>query len=255
MEQQVVTEDQYNATMAAAYNSQSADKEDIDQFAASIPEGGHEKFYNAQTGEYNWAAHAKEAEYRLQQDRSQRQEQREDQQVPETEAQPWERAGLDGPDLANKILTQGDITDEDYAALAQAGYPRSFVESYIDGMLTQIDVGIDEQYDYAGGEQGWTELRDWANQNLSVDERNRVENLLQVDYRAAVDLLTLKRGTVARDPDLLSADGAVGSSFGYRSKAEMKSDMANPRYTKDPLFRQEVARKMRSASWDLDPTY
>jgi hypothetical protein len=259
MEQQAVTEDQYNATLAAAYKNQTADQEDVDQFATPLPEGGQEKYYNPTTGEYNWAAHAKEAEYRLVQARTPQEEQQqldqEEQQEQSTEAQPWERAGLDGEELANKIVLEGNITEDDYAALAQAGYPRSFVESYIDGMLSQIDSGLEEQYNYVGGDEAWDELKTWANQNLSSDEQGRIENLLQVDYRAAVDLLNLKRGTIARDPQLLTADGAVGSSFGYRSKAEMKADMASPKYVSDPLFRQDVARKMRSASWDLDPSY
>ena len=101
-QQPVVTEDQYNATMAAAYRGQGNQEADPVELPppAAMPEGGVDKFYNKQTGEYNWAAHAREAEYRLGQYRNQTQEpdptqqQYEDQQQNTGVQQPWERAGL-----------------------------------------------------------------------------------------------------------------------------------------------------------------
>ena len=260
-QQPVVTEDQYNATMAAAYRGQGNQEADPVELPppAAMPEGGVDKFYNKQTGEYNWAAHAREAEYRLGQYRNQTQEpdptqqQYEDQQQNTGVQQPWERAGLNGQELAQKIMAQGDITPEDYAALEAAGYPRDFARSYIEGMVARIDGQIDEQINYVGGEQEWESLRQWAVTNLDGTEQQRIENLLRTDYRSAVDLLRFRRGTVANEPDLINGDGGFGNSFGYRSKAEMKNDMADPRYMKDPMFRQQVAQRMRQATWDLDP--
>lgn len=259
MSNESVTEDQYNATMAAAFQSQNQQVEDGQEELpiTPLPDGGYEKYYNGKTGEYNWAAHAREAEYRLNQYRSPQEEQR--QQTNEdnvndaiTQAQPWERAGLDGNLLAQKILESGDINESDYQALEKVGLPREFARSYIDGLLAQIDGALEEQYNYAGGEQAWDEMAEWARQNLPFEEQVRMNNLLQTDYRAGVDLLRAKRGSVARDPSFITSEAGYGNQFGYRSKNEMKADMADPRYQKDPVFRQEVARKMRSATWDMD---
>ena len=32
----------------------------------------------------------------------------------------------------------------------------------------------------------------------------------------------------------------------------MKVDMSNPKYNADPAFRQDVMRKMQTATWDLE---
>ena len=47
-------------------------------------------------------------------------------------------------------------------------------------------------------------------------------------------------------------NNVAGSTFGYRSKAEMKRDMSDARYATDPSFRREVAQKIQSATWDMD---
>jgi hypothetical protein len=52
---------------------------------------------------------------------------------------------------------------------------------------------------------------------------------------------------------LAAAGGNLaGTPAGYRSRSEMKRDMPNPEYQRDPAFRQAVAERMRVATLGLD---
>jgi hypothetical protein len=54
------------------------------------------------------------------------------------------------------------------------------------------------------------------------------------------------------EPNLMIGNEVGNSSTGYRSRAEMKQDMANPEYRTNPTFRQTVIEKMSVSTYDLD---
>jgi predicted AlkP superfamily phosphohydrolase/phosphomutase len=43
---------------------------------------------------------------------------------------------------------------------------------------------------------------------------------------------------------VIVGDGAPPAAAGYESKAQMTSDMKDPRYAKDPAYRRAVERKI-----------
>jgi hypothetical protein len=266
MEEQQVTpgSEEYNEQMASKFQTQTEAETDVGEElpVASMPEGGYEKFYNAKTGEYNWENHAKELEYRMQKGT----EGSETKDQPESESNETQEenevvndivssAGLDASELQNQIETNGDISEEAYQALEAKGLSRDLVSSYVENLNTIRDMEYNNAIEYAGGEQEWTNLSTWAAENLSETEVQRYNELLTTkDWRVAIDALRARQSvTGGVEPRLVSGrNNVAGSTFGYRSKAEMKSDMSDPRYATDPAFRREVAQKMQSATWDLD---
>lgn len=258
--------DEYNSMMAEkfAQNQEAADQENVegkDEIPVpSMPENGYEKFYNKETGEYDWQNHAKELEYRLNQKEPEKteltqDEMREAESVPEYQAVDIvQRAGLDPNALRNSLDTTGDLPEEAYAALEKQGLRRDLVEFYVENLNYRKEAMQQEAMSYAGGENEWNSLSSWAAQNLDAQEVARYNEILDTpEWKVAIDALRVRRDMSTGEPNLMGGNNMVaGSTFGYRSKAEMKRDMSDARYTTDPAFRREVMAKMQSATWDLE---
>ena len=263
MEQQNVTpgSEEYNEQMAAKFQGQDTQADDVGEElpVPPKPENGYDKFYNAKTGEYDWQNHARELEYRLQnggqqaEQNTQTNEQSAEEQN-EVVSDIVTSAGLNANDLEQQILENGDISDEAYQALEAKGLSRDLVNSYIQNMNAVKDYEYQSALEYVGGEAEWANLSTWAAENLSETEVMRYNELLTTqDWRVAIDALRARQQVVGGEPRLMTGNNNVaGSTFGYRSKAEMKRDMSDARYATDPSFRREVAQKIQSATWDMD---
>ncbi len=258
--------DEYNQSMIDKFQNQGDGAVQGDQPdpvpTNPMPDGGFEKFYDQSTGQYNWENHAKELQYKLSQ-QSEPEQQVEDKQTGE-EAEQQEavndiitQAGLDPNVLRQQLETDGQLGEDAMVALERVGLPRDIVETYVENLNYRREQTISEALDYVGGEQNWKDMVDWGLNNLSEGEITQYNNLLGTpEWRIAADAIAVRMGNEAPnrtpEPSLVSGQQQNGSTFGYRSKSEMKSDMSDPRYAQDPSFRQDVMRKMQSATWDLD---
>lgn len=257
----VAGSDEYNTAMAAKFKAgHGSPDEGLETIPLPpMPEGGAEKFYNAETGVYDWQNHAKEVEYRLSQAAPV---------VPETKVDPKPgdaeannevssivtAAGLDPNALETAIDTGVGLTEDQYTALSKVGVSKQLVDQFIEGRKAQMTNLQNEAYNYAGGQEEWNGLVEWAATSLPAEKLEAVQRQLQgADWQLAIDhLKTVKASsspTAGEPRSLLSGASGAGSSSGYTSRAQMKADMANPQYQKDSSFRAQVAAKMKHASW------
>jgi hypothetical protein len=269
---------EYNEMMRSKFLSElgyetdnQTDEEDTnegdDADIPALPEGGQAKFYNAQTGEYNWQAHARELEYRASKGQKPKADEgaapegdkpTEDAPAPDGEvADIVTKAGLSMETLEQTLQTNGSLTDEQRAALVKTGIPEALVRSYETMYAKAYEAQVKESLDYVGGEQEWQRIHAWAATNLTPAERDQYEVLLAgPSWQVAVDALKSRMGSTsktAREGSLAAGAGPSNSSpVGYRSRDEMKRDMSNPLYQSDAKFRERVMQKMQSATWDLD---
>lgn len=261
--------EEYNQQMADKFaeNQAAAGQEEVEEKdelpVPSMPENGQEKFYNKETGEYDWQNHAKELEYRLQNKEPEKEpdiqltdeERQEAEAVPEYQAiDIVQRAGLNPEEMKAALDTTGDLPEEAYAALEKQGLRRDLVEFYVENLNYRKEAMQQEAMSYAGGENEWNSLAQWAGQNLEPQEVARYNEILDTpEWKVAIDALRVRRDMSYGEPQLVGGNNAVaGSTFGYRSKAEMKADMGDPRYAADPAFRKDVMAKIASATWDLE---
>jgi superoxide dismutase len=251
--------DKFADNQAAREQEQVEEKDELP--VSPMPENGYEKFYNKETGEYDWQNHAKELEYRLNQKQPEQntqlteEERQEAESVPEYQAiDIVQRAGLNPEELKSALDSTGDLPEEAYAALEKQGLRRDLVEFYVENLNYRKEAMQQEAMSYAGGEQEWTALSQWAGQNLQPDEVARYNEILDTpEWKVAIDALRVRREMSYGEPQLVGGNNSVaGTTFGYRSKAEMKADMSDPRYAADPAFRKEVMSKIASATWDLN---
>lgn len=249
--------DEYNQQMADKFTNQEQLVDDkVDEVPVSpMPDGGYDKFYDKETGEYDWQNHAKELEYRLKQGQVSEDDKKNVENASTQEVTDIvQRAGLNPEDLKSQLLTNGALSEDAVSALEKQGLRRELIDLYVDNWNFRVNAQRETALGYAGGEGEWQELASWAAQNLPENEVARYNDLLaSPEWKVAIDALKVRRGASNTEPTLVGGNETVtGTSFGYRSKAEMKTDMSNPMYASDPAFRRQVMQKIQSATWDLD---
>lgn len=111
------------------------------------------------------------------------------------------------------------------------------------------DSNINEIQNSAGGEQAYDQLTSWAADNLSEQEIDAFDSLIDSGNVAAI-----KMGLTAMQSKYNEANGYEGrmlqgrapSSSGevFRSQAELIAAMSDPRYENDPAYQQDVINKL-----------
>lgn len=162
-----------------------------------------------------------------------------------------ESKGLDFNTFDQEWRENGELSVESYEQLQKSGIPKEMVDAYIQGQQLIAQQSTTRIFDTAGGKEEYTKLVQWAQQNLPKADIEAYNNAIASENIEQMILAT--RGLKAtfeeqrgKAPTLLQGDtsGDVSSGERYNSKAEMTRDMADPRYTKDPAFRNEVMLKL-----------
>lgn len=168
-------------------------------------------------------------------------------------------AGLDWSTLMGRAAAGQPFAAEEYAALERVGMTRDVADGLAKVLVERSAAEQAEAETYAGGKEATAAMLAWAEKNLSAAERESYnQTLASPQWRMAVDSIRHRMGNAlptAGEPKLVAAGGRPGgTASGYRSQEEMKADMKNPLYSKDPAFREAVYAKMRAATWDLNPS-
>ena len=150
----------------------------------------------------------------------------------------------------------GQITQEMHDQLTGAGISKEAVDAYLAGraqdmgMNSQIsEANINSIYESVGGEQKYRSLMTWASQNLSQDSINSFDNLVNTGDPASIQLAV--NGLVAQyqndngyEGRMLTGKAAKTNTDVFRSQAQLVEAMADPRYDRDPAYRQDVISKL-----------
>lgn len=158
--------------------------------------------------------------------------------------------GLNLADFSTEFSTKGELSAESYEALEKAGYPRNYVDQFIEGQKAQAALYESEVKAIAGGDKNFSEMQEWAKANLSPQEIQAYNNAIDSGNREQAKLAVAgvhAKFAAARpsEPSLFSGNTASAqSSDVYESIAQMQKDMAHPDYKADPAFRAKVERKL-----------
>ena len=112
---------------------------------------------------------------------------------------------------------------------------------------TEADVvSIQES---VGGTEEYRNMIQWASQNLSEQEIGLYDAAMDKGdpltmFFAAQALFARYQDGVGYDGELLTGSAPQTTSQGFRSQAELIAAMSDPRYDKDPAYRQDIADKL-----------
>lgn len=228
-----------------------------------MPEGGHEKYWNAEKGEYNWEAHAREMAWKQGQKGQQDDPAADD---PYSSAGPAptadadqaamdaaESAGIDFNEFNNHVLENREPSEEHLKALEAAGIPRDVVQDYVQMKLEAVERHISAVTDFLGGETGVANLKQHLANNYTEAEIEAFDAQLANPgtWRVTAAYLLADAGLPQGGRGLIKGTNAPPSpSTGgesFQTEAEFNAAMRDPRYKSDPQYRTRVENALRNS--------
>lgn len=149
---------------------------------------------------------------------------------------------------ASEFEAGDDITPETREALTKAGIPQQFIDTYLEGVRAQSAAILSEAQGLVGGSDNWDAMMKWAATlpekdvdafNKAVTDPATASLAIQGMFARFTSANGAERQSVTAGAD----HAAVGADV-YRSRAEMTSDMRDPRYAADPAYRDGVVAKI-----------
>ena len=169
----------------------------------------------------------------------------------------FDEAGIDYEGMNTRWQESGQLTDEDYGELKEAGFSREMVEAYLQGIQfnaqrdTELQQGqVKEIQDMYGGEAAYGEMIGWAAGVLTDSEKAAFDMAIKNPNYDMVKLAVA--GLHARymaegnkEPKLVSGrTNRKGTKAKFESMAQVVAAMNDPLYASDPAFRKQVEEKL-----------
>ena len=169
-----------------------------------------------------------------------------------------EEVGIDAQDITQRFTDTGEISEDDYSKLGEAGFSKQVVDTYLDG-LRGVGEGdeiptqqIQNIKDSVGGDQAYEQMADWCQQNLSEQEIKAFDKITEtadapVIQLAVEGLYTRYQNAMGVEPDLVTGRPAASGPNPYRSTAEVQAAMSDPRYGKDVTYTENVYSRLNNS--------
>jgi hypothetical protein len=145
----------------------------------------------------------------------------------------------------------GVISEETYKNLAEIGLPKELVDSYAAGQqaLQQSEEGSIK----AVTEGNWDQMAEWAANNLSPEEVNTFDEIVQNGTVEQAKLAT--KGLYAQfkaengvTPKLVQGAVSGSSTMPFKSNQELARAMSDPRYKSgDKAYHEEIDRRIAAS--------
>lgn len=152
-------------------------------------------------------------------------------------------------DKASEEFAQtGVLTDETIESFVSKGIPREFIDTYVAGARALQAELTREAHDLVGGSDNWNAMMAWAKTLPQGDKEAFNEAVTNpktstLAIQGLYSRFTAANGSEAPSASAGAEHGAIGGDV-YQSKAEMTSDMRDPRYKADAAFRAGVEQKI-----------
>ena len=106
--------------------------------------------------------------------------------------------------------------------------------------------------DMVGGEKAYQSMLTWAGDNFSQEEIEMYDGVMgsgnpNAIYYAVQALQSRYNDAVGSDGQLLTGRGAQDTDDSFKSQAELVAAMSDPRYDRDPAYRNDVMRRLENS--------
>lgn len=160
--------------------------------------------------------------------------------------------GLDFNTFLEEYAETGELSADAYAALEEIGLSESMVDSWIEGQNAIAAQTTAEMQSIVGGDEAYTDMVTWAAENLPPEEVEAYNATMETQdaniIRFAIQGLYSRYRSEAEPSLMQGGTGAVSTGGKFESTAELTAAMSDPRYAKDPAYRQTVADKLAKSS-------
>ena len=152
--------------------------------------------------------------------------------------------------------SQSEITPETIKAISEAD-PSKLAEMYLEYRSQQesdkqtasfTEQDVNGLKGLVGGEKNYNDMLGWASQNLSDQDIEMYDAVMELGSPAAARFAIEALAYRYQDSNGVEGNLVQGKSPGpvgtFRSQAELVQAMSDPRYDNDPAYRQDVMRKL-----------
>jgi len=164
---------------------------------------------------------------------------------------------------ATEFTVNGTLTDESRSAIkARLNVPDFVIDDFMQGQKARLQNAYSEAASRIGGKDNLARVFDWASKNLSTQEQATINAALATPSWE-VTLLGLKSKYDASQAAKVTANeptktggtkiGASASTLNtlpYSSKAEFYAERSDPRFSRDPKYRQAVETRMMQTNFN-----
>ena len=162
-------------------------------------------------------------------------------------------------DILNAYRETGEITDEAIEAINNMSPADVFA------LMADQEAGapqgremsgeeISSVYQAVGGEESYNALTSWAADNLSESEINTYDSMIESGDMGQINfalqaLYFRYTEAMGQDGNMLQGKPAAAQAT-YRSQQELIQAMNDPRYDRDPAYRQDIFTKLERSNLD-----
>ena len=160
---------------------------------------------------------------------------------------------------SEEFAESGNLTPETLEKFNQMS-SKDLVEAYMkvqaslpddsnEGGVDITTAAVNEVKNFAGGEKAYQSIVNWASENLDQGSIQAFDNIIGTGDVSAIKLAVtgLKsqyENSNGYEGRMITGKAPVAKQDAYRSQAELVEAMANPKYEKDPAYRQDVIEKL-----------
>lgn len=158
-----------------------------------------------------------------------------------------------------EYASKGELSEASYAKLAEAGYTKRFIDSFVRGqeaLAEQYAAGVVR---YAGGAEQFNRILSHLEANDKSTKEALESAIIRKDLATAKAILNLAgrnlgktRGVAPQRTLTTKGKPAVSApkvqTEGFSSKADMVKAMSDPRYLRDAKYTMEVRAKVAASS-------
>lgn len=103
-----------------------------------------------------------------------------------------------------------------------------------------------------GGGEVYEGMMAWAAENLSEQEQEMYDSVMQLGnplaaFFAAQALAYRYNDSIGQEGEMITGHPPRAASSSFRSQQELVAAMADPRYDRDPAYREDVMRKLENS--------
>ena len=158
---------------------------------------------------------------------------------------------------------KGEIPQEMYQSLLDAGLSKNSIDSYLTGRATEMgyqntsseevaEKEVQSIRDSIGGDETYGKMVSWAMDNLpkpEIDGFNEATKTMTAPQLKLMvqGLYTQYQNAMGIEPNLVTGKPASSGPAPYRSSAEVKNAMNDPRYGKDVTYTQDVYARLEKS--------
>lgn len=161
-------------------------------------------------------------------------------------------AGLDMDALQDEFTSNGALSAESLSKLQQHGLSKETVEKYVKGAIATAAQHFDAVAQVAGGAEQLAQVLEWAAANASADDIQAYNDAVATKNLGVVKMAV---GKLTADytrangsaPKLVTGETVPQGSQNvqpFASAYEVTQAMNDPRYSKDPAYRDKVYARL-----------